>query len=87
MSYPFIYGFGNADLLIKLSVSLKSNKYKKQKRGGVMDWLKYAGVGFILICTLINLGSTILTVIETNDYLYEKKTKFLERLNRKKNKE
>lgn len=87
MSYPFIYGFGNVDLLIKLSVSLKLNKYKKQKRGGVMDWLKYAGVGFILICTLINLGLTILTVIETNDYLYEKKTKFLERLNRKKNKE
>lgn len=51
-----------------------------------MNWLKYAGVGFIFICTLINLGLTILTIIETNDFLYEKKTKFLKRLNRKKNK-
>ena len=48
-----------------------------------MNWLKYAGVGFIFICTLINVGLTILTIIETNDYLYAKKTKFLERLNRK----
>lgn len=32
MSYPFIYGFGNVDLLIKLSVSLKSNKYKTKER-------------------------------------------------------
>lgn len=49
-----------------------------------MDWLKYAGVGFIFICTLINVGLTIMTVIETNDFLYEKKTKFLEWFNRKK---
>lgn len=48
-----------------------------------MDWLKYAGVGFIFICTLINVGLTIMTVIETNDFLYEKKTKFLEWFNRK----
>lgn len=52
-----------------------------------MDWLKYAGVGFIFICTLINVGLTIKTVIETNEFLYEKTAKFLERLNRKKNKE
>lgn len=49
-----------------------------------MNWLKYAGVGFIFICTLINVGLTIMTVIETNDFLYEKKTKFLEWFNRKK---
>ena len=49
-----------------------------------MDWLKYGGVGFILICTLINLGLTILTIIETNDFLYEKKTEFLKWLNRRK---
>ena len=48
-----------------------------------MNWLKYAGVGFIFICTLINVGLTIMTVIETNDFLYEKKTKFLEWFNRK----
>ena len=71
---------------ISVKEILKERKRRKIKRGGVMDWLKYAGVGFILICTLINLGLTILTIIETNDYLYEKKTRFLERLNRKKNK-
>lgn len=52
-----------------------------------MDWLKYVGVGFIFICILINVGLMILTIIETNDYLYEKKTKFLEWLHRRKNKE
>lgn len=49
-----------------------------------MDWLKYAGVIFVLVCILINVGFTILTIIETNDFLYEKKTKFLEWFNRKK---
>lgn len=52
-----------------------------------MNWLKYVGVGFIIICTLINLGLTILTIFETNDFLYEKKIKFLEWFHRKKNRD
>lgn len=48
-----------------------------------MNWLKYAGVGFIFICTLINVGLTILTIIETNDFLDRKKTEFLDWFNKK----
>lgn len=52
-----------------------------------MDWLVYGLAGLVFIFTLGNICFTILTIIETNDYLCEKKAKFLERLNIKKNKE
>lgn len=50
-----------------------------------MDWLIYCLAGLVFICTLANICFTILAIIETNDFLYAKKMKFLEWLHRRKN--